>query len=236
MQGVAVIRDEDQHSTDLMKCISSLFDLESRTDGVSLINLRTQSHHGIKPQVQHDIIILGGLSGRLDQTIHTLSYLHKLRKTRESVFAITEDNVAWVLDSVRSSHPFNVQGWLWLTWCDLRKGEHEIHVNHKTLGKTCGLLPLGISSTTLTTRGLQWNLSTLIRPNTFAVLTLLLQPITHLTSMGWFQRPTTSYQKNRSYMLRRRSQSGGRSSCDQKRLQKFPLFQVLVVRSDTYSR
>ena len=49
--------------------------------------------------------MLGGLSGRLDHTVHTLSYLHKLRKLRESVFAITDDCVAWVLDSVGPSFP-----------------------------------------------------------------------------------------------------------------------------------
>lgn len=53
--------------------------------------------------MQHEVIILAGLSGRLDQTVHTLSYLHKLRKLREAVFAITDDNVAWVLDSVKPS-------------------------------------------------------------------------------------------------------------------------------------
>ncbi|KAF9649868.1 thiamine pyrophosphokinase [Thelephora ganbajun] len=119
-KGAAVIQDGDQCSTDLMKCVSSLSDLESQTDGV-----------------QHDVVILGGLSGRLDQTVHTLSYLHKLRKLRESVFVITDDNVAWVLDS----------------------GEHEISIDHKTLGQTCGLLPVGVSSTILTTRGLRWNLT-----------------------------------------------------------------------------
>jgi len=119
-KGVVVVQDRDQDTTDLMKCVSSLSDLESQTDWV-----------------EHDVIILGGLSGRLDQTVHTLSYLHKLRKRRQSVFAITDDNVAWVLDS----------------------GEHEISINHKALGKTCGLLPVGVGSTILTTRGLRWNLT-----------------------------------------------------------------------------
>lgn len=50
---------------------------------------------------QWEIILLGGLSGRLDQTVHILSYLHKLRKTRSSVFAVTDDNIGWVLDEVR---------------------------------------------------------------------------------------------------------------------------------------
>jgi thiamine pyrophosphokinase len=50
--------------------------------------------------IQYDLVILGGLAGRLDQTIHTLSYLHKLRKIRRRVFAVTDDNVGWVLSEV----------------------------------------------------------------------------------------------------------------------------------------
>jgi thiamine pyrophosphokinase len=51
----------------------------------------------------YDILVLGGLSGRLDQTVYTLSYLHKLRKSRRRVFAVTDDNVGWVLDKVGTS-------------------------------------------------------------------------------------------------------------------------------------
>lgn len=67
-----------------MKCVSALQEKE-------------QTQHDVQ---QYDIIILGGLSGRLDQTISTLSYLHKLRKTRTRIFAVTDDNVGWVLDAV----------------------------------------------------------------------------------------------------------------------------------------
>ncbi|KAJ6505953.1 thiamine pyrophosphokinase Thi80 [Mycena vulgaris] len=115
--GVLVVEDPDQDSTDLMKCVSAIQNREA--------------------EQQSDIILLGGLSGRLDQTIHTLSYLHKLRKTRKRVFAVTDDNVGWVLDT----------------------GEHTILIDHSVLGLTCGLLPVGIDSTLLTTTGLKWNLS-----------------------------------------------------------------------------
>ena len=40
------------------------------------------------------------MSGRLDHTIHTLSHLHKLRKSRQRTFAVSDDNVGWVLDEV----------------------------------------------------------------------------------------------------------------------------------------
>ncbi|KZT25563.1 Thiamin pyrophosphokinase [Neolentinus lepideus HHB14362 ss-1] len=119
-QNITVIEDDDKYSTDLMKCIYSIEEKE-KTEGAQ----------------QYDIILLGGLSGRLDQTVHTLHYLHKLRKTRKRVFAITDENIGWVLD----------------------EGEHFIHINHSVLGQTCGLLPVGIDSTILSTTGLRWNLS-----------------------------------------------------------------------------
>ncbi|KAJ7637713.1 thiamine pyrophosphokinase [Mycena polygramma] len=103
---------QDQYSTDLMKCISAIKDKEAQERN------------------EYDIV-------RLDQTIHTLSYLHKLRKSRKRVFAVTDDNVGWVLAA----------------------GEHTIHVDHSLLGPTCGLLPVGIDSTLLSTTGLRWNLS-----------------------------------------------------------------------------
>jgi len=119
-QGVPIIQDDDQYSTDLMKCVDAL-SAKEEAEGVE----------------QYTIIILGGLSGRLDQTVHTLSYLHKLRKSRERVFAVTDDNVGWVLDA----------------------GEHLIQIDHSILGPTCGLLPVGIESTILSTKGLEWNLT-----------------------------------------------------------------------------
>ncbi|KAI0806020.1 thiamine pyrophosphokinase Thi80 [Irpex lacteus] len=118
-QGVTVLQDHDQYSTDLMKCVEELTQKEQ------------------KEGTQYDIVILGGLTGRLDQTIHTLSYLHKLRKIRQRVFTITDDNVAWVID----------------------EGEHNININHKYLGQTCGLLPVGVDNAVLTTTGLKWNLT-----------------------------------------------------------------------------
>ncbi|KAI0701204.1 thiamine pyrophosphokinase Thi80 [Cytidiella melzeri] len=118
-QGVAIVQDHDQYSTDLMKCVCALAEKEQNED------------------TKYDIIILGGLSGRLDQTIHTLSYLHKLRKVRERVFVATDENVAWLLDT----------------------GEHRIIINHRYLGQTCGLLPVGIDTAVLTTQGLKWNLT-----------------------------------------------------------------------------
>ncbi|RXW21040.1 hypothetical protein EST38_g4802 [Candolleomyces aberdarensis] len=136
--GVSVIQDDDQDSTDLMKCIQALEEKELRDNsevGPPSSSFTAISDHDDSQQ-QYDIVLLGGLAGRLDQTIHTLSYLHKLRKSRQRVYAVTDDNVGWVLDD----------------------GEHELKIDHDVLGPTCGLLPVGIDSTILSTRGLRWNL------------------------------------------------------------------------------
>ncbi len=79
--GVLLRRDGDQNSTDLQKSIGSVKASEA-----------TSSPKGI--------ILLGGLSGRLDQTMHTLSALHRLRKERSQLFVVTDESVAWVLDKV----------------------------------------------------------------------------------------------------------------------------------------
>ncbi|KAF5327129.1 hypothetical protein D9619_004955 [Psilocybe cf. subviscida] len=118
--GVPVVKDDCQDSTDLMKCVSALEAKESSEGGK-----------------QYNIVFLGGLSGRLDQTAHVLSYLQKLRNKRQRVFVVTDDNVGWVLD----------------------EGEHEIKIDHDLLGVTCGLLPFGVSSSIISTTGLRWNLT-----------------------------------------------------------------------------
>ncbi|KAH8100098.1 thiamine pyrophosphokinase [Cristinia sonorae] len=119
-QGVLVVRDDDQNSTDLMKCIYELSAIEKQEGDNS-----------------YELIVLGGLSGRLDQTIHTLSLLYKQRKTGRRIYAVNDENVAWVLD----------------------KGEHLIDIDHTLFGQTCGLLPVGVDSSVLTTTGLRWNLT-----------------------------------------------------------------------------
>ncbi|KAL7417542.1 thiamine pyrophosphokinase [Mrakia frigida] len=118
--GVSVVHDPDQYSTDLMKCIHALKAVEaSNPEGTP----------------QYDLILFGGLTGRLDQTTHTLHLLHKLRTEREKIWVISEDELAWCLDV----------------------GEHTIPINHSLLGQTCGILPLGIDSAVISTKGLEWN-------------------------------------------------------------------------------
>ncbi|KAJ9096821.1 hypothetical protein QFC21_005092 [Naganishia friedmannii] len=69
-KGVQIIKDGDEYSTDLQKCIQLVEEME-----------QTRSADGEKLWIP--IVILGGLSGRLDQTTSVLSLLHKVRKRSE---------------------------------------------------------------------------------------------------------------------------------------------------------
>jgi thiamine pyrophosphokinase len=139
-----------------MKCIQALESKEQAE--MNQISSSSPPTSEMDPlEGQYEIIILGGLSGRLDQTIHTLSYLHKLRKKRKSVYAVTDDNIGWVLDSVRPS-PYTSKI-LISNFFQKTQGEHTIPIDHTLLGPTCGLLPVGIDETMLSTKGLKWNLT-----------------------------------------------------------------------------
>lgn len=117
--GVPIVQDDDQYSTDLQKCIQAL-EHKERTD-----------------PAPYSLVLLGALSGRLDHTVHLLALLHRLRASRPPIFAVTDDNIAWVLDA----------------------GQHAIPIDHARFGPTCGLLPLAVPSTTISTTGLRWDVT-----------------------------------------------------------------------------
>ncbi|GAA5862318.1 hypothetical protein JCM1840_004140 [Sporobolomyces johnsonii] len=122
-KGVTVEQDSDQFSTDLGKNVARLSAYEAQLD---------------PPQAQHQLVVVGGLSGRLDQTIHTLHALTLLaeKEGRERVWAIGKESAA----------------------CVLGKGKHHLKVDLTSFGKTCGILPLGASEAFVTTTGLEWDL------------------------------------------------------------------------------
>lgn len=51
--------------------------------------------------IQIPILLMGGLSGRVDQTVHTMSLLHKFRAKRPHLYVLNGESIAWVLDQVR---------------------------------------------------------------------------------------------------------------------------------------
>ncbi|OCF31577.1 thiamine pyrophosphokinase [Kwoniella heveanensis BCC8398] len=106
-KGVPVVEDKDEYSTDLMKCIAEV------------------------PQ-DHALVLLGGLSGRVDQSVHTMAMLHKIDR---EIYVLDGESFAWLL----------------------RPGRHEIRIDHHTMGQTCGILPVGVDSARVKTQGLKWD-------------------------------------------------------------------------------
>ncbi|BGP12555.1 hypothetical protein JCM10213_004860 [Rhodosporidiobolus nylandii] len=119
-KSVPVERDGDEYSTDFGKNVARLSSLEQAT------------------QQPHQLVVVGGLSGRLDQTIHTLHALWMLaeKEGRDRVWVVGKESAAAVLG----------------------KGKHSLKLDLATFGKTCGILPLGSSEAYVTTTGLEWNL------------------------------------------------------------------------------
>ncbi|GAA6018118.1 hypothetical protein JCM11491_003324 [Sporobolomyces phaffii] len=126
-KGVEVRHDPDEFSTDLGKNVAQLSKYEEET------SFRRDGGGG-----QLQLVVIGGLSGRLDQTIHTLHALIELAEKagREQVWAIGKESAA----------------------CILSKGTHHLKVDLASFGKTCGILPLGSSQAHVTTTGLEWDL------------------------------------------------------------------------------
>ncbi|GAA5876016.1 hypothetical protein JCM16303_006993 [Sporobolomyces ruberrimus] len=122
-KGVEVRHDPDEFSTDLGKNVAQLAKYEASLSPAS---------------TQLQLVIVGGLSGRLDQTIHTLHALIQLveKDGREQVWAIGKESAA----------------------CILPKGKHELKIDLDSFGKTCGILPLGCQQAYVTTTGLEWDL------------------------------------------------------------------------------
>lgn len=61
---------------------------------------------GFRFNAQYRIVFLGGLTGRLDQTAHTIHALHKLRHVRPETWVVSDQNVACLLDAVRNQVDF----------------------------------------------------------------------------------------------------------------------------------
>ncbi|KAJ1732620.1 thiamine pyrophosphokinase [Coemansia biformis] len=80
------------------------------------------------------VVVLGGLGGRLDHIMHTLKVLFNQHLQRQIV-VVSGENLTFVLPA----------------------GRNRILTNPQVDGPTCGILPLA-GETTLTTKGLRWNL------------------------------------------------------------------------------
>lgn len=75
----------------------------------------------------------------------------------KDIRVISENCVAWVLDVVSLRNSNESDETHLLNVFTPVQGEHIIEVDHERYGPTCGVLPLGIESSHVETKGLRWD-------------------------------------------------------------------------------
>ncbi|KAH7307655.1 hypothetical protein KP509_22G071100 [Ceratopteris richardii] len=118
--GTEILCDaDDQDSTDFQKCVKHVMG-----------NIHEVGNGHMK------LLVLGGLSGRLDHVFANVNTLYLFPKVQ--MVLLNDENMAFLLP---------------------RGYKHEIRIDSSLEGPHCGLIPLGEPSSCTTTTGLKWNLT-----------------------------------------------------------------------------
>ncbi|KIX92315.1 uncharacterized protein Z520_11923 [Fonsecaea multimorphosa CBS 102226] len=130
--GSQVIKDPDQYSTDFTKCLKWIRDW-----AVSKLE-RGASGHGEEPQPIMDVVVLGGLGGRVDQGFSQVHHLFMAENHPEllkgRIYLLSEQSLSFVLAD----------------------GRNLIHLEPGYFAENVGILPV-LGRTFLTTKGLEWD-------------------------------------------------------------------------------
>ncbi|GAV49077.1 hypothetical protein ZYGR_0N04820 [Zygosaccharomyces rouxii] len=152
---VVIIKQLTQYSTDFSKCLDVIALHWNSSAFAQKVRSSTDENHSVelydglakwreklsdKSGIKINTLALGGINGRFDQTIHSISQLYQL-SSNESQF-----NLCY-LSSTDLIFLIPSQGTL-LTYS--KKFRHECIGN-------CGLLPLGRPTVLQETRGLKWD-------------------------------------------------------------------------------
>ncbi|WFD40892.1 ribonuclease Z [Malassezia japonica] len=146
-RGVPVVHKPSQYATDLQKSVQTVEDEEAKHDAPA-----------------YPLVIFGGMSGRLDQTMHTLHVLWQLApgaKVETMIMEPGEEGKPQPRGSTLHKRARTIVVSDESITCIIPPGETYMYVDRNVLGKTCGVLPLGSgpSGAHIYTKGLEWNLN-----------------------------------------------------------------------------
>ncbi|KAJ6130182.1 hypothetical protein N7512_002962 [Penicillium capsulatum] len=106
--GVSIIKDPDQYSTDFTKCLNYLNDhtaeiIASPRNPAGQQENKRPSHS--PPDTPLDVVILGGLGGRVDQAFSQIHHLYMMTQTQREPREATDANTKNIQDRIASQRP-----------------------------------------------------------------------------------------------------------------------------------
>ncbi|KAK5062999.1 hypothetical protein LTR84_005075 [Exophiala bonariae] len=117
-RGVLVVKDPDQYSTDFTKCLSWI--------------------RGTMGDAPMDVVVLGGLGGRVDQGFSQIHHLFMAENDpsllRGRIYLLSEQSLSFVLAN----------------------GQNLVYVEPGYFAENIGIIPV-LGKTLLTTKGLEWD-------------------------------------------------------------------------------
>ena len=130
-EGVEIIKDPDQYSTDLTKCLKYIRDSLAETQ---------DEHRSSQREV--DVAIFGSLGGRADQAFSQVHHLYSCSQDAPSM--------------IRDLYLITAQSVMFL----LERGKNRIHapVGPTQFTENVGIIPVGRPSI-ITTHGLEWDVT-----------------------------------------------------------------------------
>ncbi|KAF8856348.1 thiamine pyrophosphokinase [Acephala macrosclerotiorum] len=137
-QGIPIIEDEDQYSTDFTKAVNYIQSSRERKE--------------------IDIVVLGGLGGRVDQGLSVLHHLYLFQESEGykegRMYLLSSEAITFVLKT--GIHSIKVKE----RWTGIGSSESGSKERNRggdvAFGKHVGILPLKGEST-ITTKGLEWD-------------------------------------------------------------------------------
>lgn len=120
-KGTRIVKDPDQYSTDFTKCLKWIRNL-----------WRTNGHDTL------DVVVLGGLGGRVDQGFSQIHHLYMARNDPDllkgRLYLLSEQSLSFLLDD----------------------GVNEIFLEPGYFEENIGIVPV-LGKTNITTKGLEWD-------------------------------------------------------------------------------